>query len=379
MLVANMGLFDLKINDGPNLNFEPISIIVYNYNVLLSIDDKIIKMEIEPSDNDIESSQDIWNLFSSAYELLFIAFGAFPKLLSLVIDDQPEDLEKLVRKYTTSENFMKSYFHFVKVEDIFKAEIFMKLSGLNRKPLFSFEYIISKDYEKTIVFHKAALMLQATEGILNHFEPTDERNLTKQFEKVFDRFLKLDKKVFILFLKSDKEAFEHFLESNRVIESQFFNSDKEAFATFLEFNEETFDTFQDLVNEGIILSILETDKNGFLNTLVDTRNDLSHFFEEVDRIDDRREKDKKKQSLGRTNTIIMWEYLYCTYIAFRLYLCKFFSLPLIEKNVEESICATHDYIYWKLCEERESKIDFNKLKSMSYKIEFNKKCFKNFQ
>ncbi len=256
----------------------------------------------------------LWDTFSIVYDLLFVAVGSFPQLTSIMIDDSSVDLTKLAHKYTTAEAFKVDCFRVLNINSsLINSESIDKMKEINRKPLWSLEYIVSEAYSKVATVHKTALLLHTAEGLCNSIDTQDVSFISKM-EAVF-------------------ESFFRYQESESLID-QFTSSFGETSDKFYKF-------------------------------LVDTRDDITHYLEEIDKTRSTRNKELSLDRKANNSTIYMWELLFCIYIAIRLYIAEHLCFTILDNNVKESMYRIQDWMYIHKCERCGTDVDATQLKSRS--------------
>ena len=289
------------------------SFFVDGCSVLITGTGNDIRAIIEKTSASNETLNTLWKTFSIVWDLLFLAIGAYPELVAVEIDSSPIDISKLIYKYKSAREFQLSYFQFASLDsNIFNATMFYKLKVLNRKPLFSLQYLVSEKYSCIMTVHKTALLLQAAEGIYHSVTPKDS-------------------------------------------ESKFDNVLTAVFKEFFSF---------EAANQ--ILTQLGNTHDSFFEVLKHTRDDATHYFEEVDKFRNKRLKTASLDRIPEWGTGFMWEYMYCTYIAIRLYLADYLGFLLNTDNVDESLSAVHDWIYANSCERDGIQVDCRHYKSKTY-------------
>lgn len=282
--------------------------------ISLSVDSNSIELKI--IGNNKETLQSI---FKAVYDLVFVAVGSFlPTAKPVSIDGCSLDTSLYQTKYTTSKNFKRSCFQFLAIDaSLIKLTTIEAMMRLNAKPLSTFAYIVSESYEQVIVDHKIALLLQATQGLSNSVRGEDIRIYRSSLHEVFQRF---------------------------------------------------FDVQKSMEKTETILGMLNKDEDGFLKTLVDTRDDTAHYLEQVDKC--RPKEHRKEDSIVRQDDygILSYEYIFCLYIAIRLYLInKVINAEPNMIQLKESMLVIRDWIYKHNCMREGGAIDEGQYKSMSYR------------
>lgn len=271
-----------------------------------------------------DNQKQSWKVYNAIADLIFLATGAQPEITEIENkghDYTEEQKEALIGKFDTSTNFKRHYFIYVSIDSnlISKKNIDTILS-MNCKPIHSLEWLYCKNYEHVILEHKMALLLQAVEGLYNSICPT-----TNDF--------------------SYKTYISHiFAKANLHPE----------------------------VNS--IYNQIGCTKEVFIDIIVDTRHDVTHFLEEVDLLraqSHEKIKKIKEKSIMRTSSK---ESLYVAILYFigavmRMFVLDHLGICISNKqNLHESLHCISDLIYEFNCVENNTNIKFEDLLSNTYKF-----------
>lgn len=160
-------------------------------------------------------------------EILFLYLGAFPKLQSVTLNGDEQDIEEYVDKFMTYQYFVRNDLQICKInEESLNDTVFQNYQRLNHLPIYSMEYIFSEAYKKVNITHKITLLTHVIEGV------TSQKYYKERVEDIFKEFFRLHRKY------------------------------------------------------GCgILNLLNKNKKAFVNVFVDTRHWYSHFLKESERTD----------------------------------------------------------------------------------------------
>lgn len=175
-------LVSCKIKPLEYNSFQNIDFVAFNYTISLkrNEDNLIIKIE---SLNNQSNNMKISTLFSGLFDLIYLCLGKFPKIISYLENGQSYNENELLKKYTSSPLFGKTYFSIRYVDiDVLNEQTLTNIINFNKKnySLCSLEYLTSKTYDEIMWEHKLTLVLHVLDGVCNFLDFNIE-NLKNEF------------------------------------------------------------------------------------------------------------------------------------------------------------------------------------------------------
>ena len=246
----------------------------------------------------IEGRKPVKEIKSFLFELLsllFLYLGSYPRMESLVINNKKQDLSNLIVKFNTREEFIKPEMVICNIENSSINEtVLNKFRNINKHPIYSLEYLVSKEYKHVVMNHKLTLLLHVMEGLA-------DRSVLRQLEDELRN------------LMGTKNLIGKFKASSyNILKNNFFKYHKK------------FDCG--------IFTLLDVDEMSFLEKITDTRNWHSHFYDES----------KKKNRLKKGDDMLY--YFYIIFFAIRIYLIDSLGVSLNEEKIKEYCFMLHDWV-----------------------------------
>lgn len=272
--------------------FRPFSSVVDNSLVIMDRADTTGSVIINISGRN--KSQKLKKLFFEILELLFIYLGRFPDIRCLEINGEIADQAELIRKYHPSEKYGQLLATCDINEGSISSAAIQGLRTLNKMPLYSMEYLMSRDYDDVNITHRLLLLLHIMEGLVSDQQRQSVVQDLKKLMYPSDKKRKYKVAVYYIF----KRTFFYYHR---------------------KYNCE-------------ILPQLGLTRRTFLNRVTDTRDWYSHFYE--------LNENQHPEKSGR-NMLYYFEILFFTT---RLFINQQLGVGLKERNIGESYYRIHDWI-----------------------------------
>jgi len=124
-------------------------------------------------------------IFHELFNLLFLILGGFPEIKCASWNAEPFHISDL-DKYNTSIHFLNSNFQIADISTSnINEETLSKLDAIYKKPLYSIQYLVCKQYEKVITDHKTALLMHTVDGFVNRYEKVYIENVKLALDPFF--------------------------------------------------------------------------------------------------------------------------------------------------------------------------------------------------
>lgn len=234
-------------------------------------------------------------LWADIYSIIFIYLGAYPKMISMLENNEIRDYSLMVDKYNSWDYMAKPYMCMCQInETTINQKIVNKYRNLNNLPIYSMEYLISESYKNVILNHRITLLLHVIDGLISDKEKEDARSdYINIYRPRYD-------------IGTYKPAV-YYLCNN-----YFFKYEEEFSCK--------------------IMSLLKKDQHDFIDVLTDTRHFYSHWL--------KASKKKKRLIEGKE----MLEYFEIIYFSLRLHLLSRLGVVVEEERIKEYLYIIHDWI-----------------------------------
>lgn len=260
----------------------------------------------------------IRKLLSDIENLLFFYLGAFPLMESLYINEVKIDISNRAAKYETSDNFVKDNLVICDIdESTLNEQKIRKLREIKSYPIYSFQCLLSKEYDHVITDHKMTLLLQIIEGL----HEVDECQLQMEKQEMRNKYPQFRRGTI-----GGYTAAVYWL-----CKKYFFRYHKKYACE--------------------IMPLLKVTKYKFMNRLTETRNWYSHFLNES----------QKKLRIVKGRDFVIYFELVCYMI--RLAVIDRVDVSVDESRIQEFYYTVHDWILAIIYDTDEP------LKSNTYQIE----------
>lgn len=230
--------------------------------------------------------------------IFFLYLGGFPRIVKIEADNVQVDTEHYVNKYHTWNYFMRNDLAFCNINtDTINDQIVQRYKKIPQMPLFSFQYLVSENYQHVLVPHRITLLLHIIDGII----PDEIIKRTKK--EIKDKYHECNESI--------DNIGNYMAKAYYLCRNHFFRYDKT-----LEWG---------------ILSILQTSEYEFLQTISHTRNWYSHFCFK-----------NKPHKLEQGEDMMI--YFQIVFDAIRLYLIDEMRITLYKDAASEYFYKIHDWI-----------------------------------
>lgn len=257
------------------------------------------------------------DILSVLENLIFFYLGSFPLMKSLYKNDASVDITKRAAKYETSSNFLKDNLVICDInEETVTEQKINELRKLKQYPIYSFQWLLSKEYDHVVTDHKMTLILHIVEGLYD--ADNVQINLDKQ---------EIRKK----YPQSRKGKIGTYTAAVYWLCKNYFFVYHRRYACG-------------------ILPLLKVTQYSFMSRLTNTRNWYSHFLDDS----------QKTSRIKKGRDFIIYFEMVCYMI--RLMIIDKIGATIDEKRVREFYYTVHDWIL-----EIVYKTD-EPLKSNTYKI-----------